>query len=193
MTRQSSSYVFNQMADPERRAENDFYRSEGRAARDILNNEQFTGPIWEPACGDGALARVFKDGGYKVKATDLIYRGYGEQRSQDFLKAKKSFGNIVTNPPFEIAEPFVAKALELYEGKLALILRLAWLEGIGRYERLWSTDPPARIWVPCKRYHYARNGVEDTPTTIATCWFVWDREAKIKRQIGWIYPEGRMR
>lgn len=190
MSRASSAYVFNQMADPEKRAAHDFYRSEARAGRDIMTMEEFSGPIWEPACGDGALSKVFKElhNDY-IRSTDLIYRGYGESKPLDFLKFPRKFPNIVTNPPFEIAEEFVSHALKVYEKKCAFILRLAWLEGIGRYERLWRHDPPARIWVPCKRYHYARNGVENIPTTIATCWFVWDRNAKVKRQVGWIYPE----
>jgi hypothetical protein len=34
--------------------------------------------IWEPCCGDGAMARVLEAHGHHVVATDLVDRGYGE-------------------------------------------------------------------------------------------------------------------
>ena len=34
--------------------------------------------IWEPCCGDGAMARVLESHGHHVVATDLVDRGYGE-------------------------------------------------------------------------------------------------------------------
>ena len=78
--------------------------------------------IWEPACGDGRLARVLEHHGYTVIATDLReYSGYG-QGGLDFLNEDplKKWGwdigeidLIVTNPPFSLSVEFVRKALSI--------------------------------------------------------------------------------
>src|ERR1700759_147425 len=33
--------------------------------------------VWEPACGDGGIARPLERGGFRVVGTDLVDRGYG--------------------------------------------------------------------------------------------------------------------
>jgi len=57
--------------------------------------------------GKGILAEELKKSGYNVKATDLIDRGYGDG-VVDFLKQKEKVyhTNILTNPPFKLAEQF---------------------------------------------------------------------------------------
>ena len=81
--------------------------------------------IGEPACGNGAMARVLKrDGGYDVIASDLRHTGFG-LGGYDYLRggdnpAEGSLGwlaeyglldAIVTNPPFDLAEAFIRKAV----------------------------------------------------------------------------------
>lgn len=67
----------------EPREVNDYYATDPRAARLLMEVETFAPMIWECACGEGHLAREFAAAGYKVYASDLIARGYGRQ--QDFL------------------------------------------------------------------------------------------------------------
>jgi hypothetical protein len=50
----------------------------------LIENERFEGEIWEPACGDGTMARVLERTGCPVIATDLYDRGYGKA-GYDFL------------------------------------------------------------------------------------------------------------
>lgn len=64
---------------------NDYYATEPKAARLLMEVETFSPMIWECACGEGHLAREFAAAGYHVYASDLIARGYGYQ--QDFLTA----------------------------------------------------------------------------------------------------------
>ena len=64
---------------------NDYYATEPKAARLLMEVEQFSPLIWECACGEGHLAKEFEAAGYHVYATDLIDRGYGYQL--DFLSA----------------------------------------------------------------------------------------------------------
>lgn len=65
------------------RETNDYYATEPKAARLLMEVEKFAPMIWECACGEGHLAKEFVKAGYQVYATDLIDRGYGYQ--QDFL------------------------------------------------------------------------------------------------------------
>jgi hypothetical protein len=41
----------------------DFFRTPEWATHALIDNETFVGEIWEPACGDGAIARVLEQAG----------------------------------------------------------------------------------------------------------------------------------
>ncbi len=82
-----------------------------------MKKEHFRGTIWECACGDGAISDVLKSHGFSVYSSDIVDRGYGENRSLDFLDDELTKGieaeNIITNPPFKLAKQFVEKALTI--------------------------------------------------------------------------------
>ena len=85
------------------RAEHDYYATEPRCAEELLNLGLGIKNIWECACGEGHIAKVFKNVGILGKATDLIDRGYGEG-GVDFLEQQEKWdGWIVTNPPYKHA------------------------------------------------------------------------------------------
>ena len=97
----------------ETREEHDFYATDPIAAEWLMQLEELNQNIYEPACGQGHLAKVFENAGYNVKATDLIDRGYG-QGGIDFLACEDKFdGDIVTNPPYSMAYEFIEHALSL--------------------------------------------------------------------------------
>ena len=121
----------------------DFFPTPAWATHALTESERFEGDIWECACGDGAMAEVLSNAGYKVRATDLYGRSYGES-GVDFLSATAQVDNIVTNPPYNVAEAFVAQGLKLARHKFALLLRLAFLEGANRANTIFLTHPPAR-------------------------------------------------
>src|SRR5215470_5861126 len=79
------------------RADHDFYPTPPEAVRALLSVEQFDGPIWEPACGDGAISRVLEEQGHQVTSTDLIDRGYGEA-DVDFLSPAAATRVMLENP-----------------------------------------------------------------------------------------------
>ena len=84
------------------RIPNEFYPTPPEATRALLSVETFDGSIWEPACGEGAIASVLADAGQKVVATDLVDYGYGIPRV-DFLKETRPRAkHIVTNPPYGV-------------------------------------------------------------------------------------------
>jgi len=83
--------------------------------------------IWEPACGDGRMAKPLLAAGYRVHASDIADWGYGKP-GVDFLHGPflSGIGAVVTNPPFDQAVAFIERALEATQvlcGKVAILQR----------------------------------------------------------------------
>ena len=94
------------------RQKDDFYPTPPEATELLLTVEKFKGDIWECASGNGAISKCLQKANYNVISTDLNDYGYGET-GRDFLQETKSLAdNIVTNPPFKLAESFIQKCIE---------------------------------------------------------------------------------
>lgn len=157
------------------RRENDFYPTpwEGTAALIAAEHQALKiGRIWEPACGDGAMATALIDAGCSVThATDLINRGYGTA-GVDFLRASLPAGitSIVTNPPFALAAAFIRHALDdLQVPYLALLLKATYWHagervGLHRRHRPTATLPLA----------FRLDFTGEKNSTMDLTWFVWD-------------------
>jgi hypothetical protein len=173
--------------DPEMRQKDDFYPTPREGIEPLLNVETFDGPIWEPACGDGAISRVLEEYGYEVVSSDLVDRGYGEARTDFLLCFNARAPNLVTNPPFKLNYEFMRRAVYLTTGKVALLMRLACLEGSER-GKFYRKSPLARIWVFSSRLSMHRDGVptSDIGGMIGFAWFVWEHGYVGKPTIGWI-------
>lgn len=130
--------------EQERQAE-DYYATDPKAIELLLEQETFSPNIWECACGGGHLSKVLENHGYNVRSTDLVYRGYGEKTSYDFLRNEEIFdGDIITNPPYKYASDFVTKALDSVNvgNKVAMLLKVLFLEGKNR-RKLFDSAPPS--------------------------------------------------
>lgn len=166
----------------------DFFPTPRWATFALVENEKFSGDVWEPACGDGAMSRVLEEAGSKVFSSDLYDRGYGEI-GLDFLTPDRSVNNIVTNPPYNCAEGFVASGVRHAKKKFALLLRLAFLEGANRANTIFKNHPPARVWVFSERITFYPKGVDPKGSgTTAYAWFVWDKDAPSSTQLNWFKP-----
>lgn len=171
----------------------DFFPTPAWATHALVENERFVGQIWECACGDGAMARVLEEAGHKVRATDLYGRGHGET-GVDFLKAARKVDNIVTNPPYNVAEAFVAQGLKLARRKFALLLRLAFLEGANRANTIFLKHPPSRVWIFSERItFYMKGAARSGSGTTAYAWFVWDKGASGPTELRWFKPGTKAR
>lgn len=166
----------------------DFFPTPKWATFALIDNEKFKGDIWESACGDGAMSRVLEKTGQSVYSSDLHDRGYGEA-GRDFLSWARPAENIVTNPPYNSAEGFVAAGVKNASRKFALLLRLAFLEGANRANTIFAKSPPARVWVFSERITFYPSGVEPKGTgTTAYAWFVWDKDAPGRTELKWFKP-----
>jgi hypothetical protein len=133
-----------------RRLPNEFYPTPPEATRALLSVETFEGSIWEPACGEGAIAKELTAAGHTVVSTDLVDYGFGIP-SVDFLKEiRPRARHIVTNPPYGsgLADAFVTRSLDFVRetrGTVAMLLNLSSLAHRTR-SRWWRENPPARLY-----------------------------------------------
>lgn len=171
------------------RPEHDFYNTRPEAVHSLLAMEQFSRVIWEPACGQGAIVKVLQEHNYDIFASDLyeyetdIHAHFGLDFFETFGPITNAQGDvardIITNPPFKIAERFAYRAVEHIEdtgGKVAFLCRLAWLESLKRMD-LFRNTPIARIYVFSRRLpmmHRPNWEGKKSTSAIAYAWFVWD-------------------
>lgn len=180
-----------------KRVEHDFYATDPQSVKELLKYETFKGDLLEPCCGQGHISKVLNDldTTKSLLSTDLIDRGYG-RGDVDFLKVnvKQKYDHIVTNPPYLLAQEFIEKSLKVTTGKVAMFLRLQFLEGQARQE-FFKRTPLSKVYVFSKRQGAWRNGEEidlrtgkkwSSPMTFA--WFVWDHNFNIDNDpvIRWI-------
>jgi len=160
----------------EERADNDYYATDPIAAYWLTKIEYLQHNIWECACGEGHLSKVFEHEGYNVRSSDLIDRGYGEVL--DFLKTNETWqGDIVTNPPYKYAQEFIEHALEIVpdKSKVCMFLKVQFLEGRRRKE-FFLKYPPKRIWVSSSRIKCGTNGkFSESSSMLALAWYVWEK------------------
>ena len=165
----------------------DFYPTPRWATYALIDNEKFVGSVWECACGDGAMSQVLQYASSKVNSSDLYDRGYGEI-GIDFTGSSRRADNIITNPPYNCAEAFVANGTKLAERKFALLLRLAFLEGANRANTIFGRVPPARVWVFSERITFYPKGADIKGSgTTAYAWYVWDKDAS-GTELKWFRP-----
>lgn len=170
------------------RQREDYYATEPSATEWLCKLETFNRRILEPACGEGHVSKVLAAQGYEVTSRDIVARGFGEVA--DFLALDNTAwpGDIVTNPPYRYAQEFVEKALRIVPegGKVAMFLKLTFLEGKGR-RALFRTAPPARVWVSSSRLKCAINGdfASVGGSATAYAWFVWVKGYKGEPVIKW--------
>lgn len=166
----------------------DYFPTPKWATHALIDSEKFDGDIWECACGDGAMSRVLEQTESQVYSSDLYDRPYGDA-GVDFLTAKRRASNIVTNPPYNSAEGFVKSGLEKADRKLALLLRLAFLEGGNRNRTIFTVTPPTRVWVFSERITFYPAGMKAAGSgTTAYAWFVWDKDASPTTELKWLKP-----
>lgn len=126
----------------ERQSE-DYYATEPKATEWLCKLESFKGPILEPSCGEGHIAKVLMAHGYEVECRDLVDRGFGTS-GKDFLDIDNTTwkGDIITNPPYKFALEFVRKALAIIPDghKVAMFLKIQFLEGKAR-RKLFDSTP----------------------------------------------------
>ena len=159
----------------------DLYETPPVAVEALLRHERLPHRLWDPCCGPGNIVNVLRAAGHEVIGSDLV--DYGDPTHfyrRDFLmerKAPDGCEGVVMNPPFKLAEEFIAHALDL-SPLVIVLLRLAFMESERRTPILEGRGL-ARI------HQFPQAAPDDAPRTagraarltaaMAFAWFVWDR------------------
>lgn len=145
----------------------------------------------EPAANRGHMVEPLRESFGQVIAADIFDYGAG------FPVADYLFGSpppmvdwTITNPPFRLAEQFIARALATSRIGVAMIVRTAFLEGVGRHDTLFSRTPPQIVLQFSERVVMHRGKLSAKGSTAtAYCWLIWDVAASDHpTQFGWIPP-----
>jgi hypothetical protein len=146
----------------------DLYPTHPSCTRALLKNIKLQGPVWEPAAGNGDMVKVIREAGYRVHATDIL-------TGQDFLATAEPWaGSIVTNPPYRLADEFIAHALSLASAQTAMLLPVGALGGQRRFSGLWAKRPPALILVIARRMV-----VTGSASQFNHMWAVWSTDQDV--------------
>ena len=143
----------------------------------------------EPAANRGHMARPLAEYFASVEASDVHDYGAGYP-VDDYL-----FGPLpapvdwtITNPPFRLAEQFIERAIDTSRVGVAMIVRAAFLESVGRYERLFSVRPPSLVMQFTERVVMHKGKLSaDGSTATAYAWMLWIAGAEGTR-LEWIAP-----
>lgn len=173
------------------RQQEDYYATHPIAGEWLLKLEQFNHDIWECACGEKHLSKVFEDAGYNVRSSDIVDRCGNEVF--DFLSEDNIswHGDIITNPPYKFAVEFINKALSIIPNgnKVAMFLKVQFLEGKSRKE-LFEKFPPHVVYISSSRIMCAKNGdfqalQQGGGSAVAYAWFLWEKGYKGDTIIKW--------
>ena len=125
----------------------------------------------------------------EVKASDIKDYGFG-WRVEDYLFpfTIETVDWTITNPPFTLADRFVERALDTSRVGCAVIVRVAFIEGIARYDRLFSKTPPSMVFQFVERVAMVQGKVDpDASSATAYAWLVW-LHGEHDTRLRWIAP-----
>lgn len=170
------------------RQKDDFYKTPKWAVNALLSNVKISGKVLDPGCGDGAITGILLD---QPEVTDVVgveisrerafrcKQGFPEARvlRADFFTSRlvesfSPYDAVVANPPFSLAEQFLARSRELVRegGGIHFLLRLGFLESKKRrylFEK--STSGFEYLRVLPKRPKFIGNSTDSA----AYGWFSW--------------------
>ena len=173
------------------REKNDYYATEPRAVKLLLEFGIPFSNVWENAVGGWHLADVLDSNYLLGRASDIIVRRpetveCSEDTLQteaiDFLEYDKPNsweGDIITNPPYKYAKEWALKSIDtVTDGHyVALFLPIRYLEGKSRRKELFDKFPPKFVFVSTGRIKAAINGDFEKikGSAVSYMWVVWQK------------------
>lgn len=130
--------------------------------------------VREPAANRGHMVKPLAEKFARVEASDVHDYGAGFP-VQDYLFGPPPAHTdwTITNPPFRLAEQFVARALECSDN-VAVIVRSAFLEGVGRHKTLFMVHRPQLVLQFTERVVMHKGKLSPKGSTAtAYSWIIW--------------------
>jgi len=144
----------------------------------------------EPACGAGHMDKILREYFRETAASDVFDYGYSDVK--EFLSSPypvNSYDWVITNPPFRLAEEFVAKARAIARVGVAILARTVFIESVGRYDRLFKPHPPVAFAQFVERVPMVKGRLDQKASTATGyAWFVWTAESCSSTDLIWIPP-----
>ncbi|MGB1214587.1 MAG: hypothetical protein ACPG4X_14580 [Pikeienuella sp.] len=170
----------------------DWYVEPAWCVHKLIDAEPFSGIVYDPACGIGTIPNAFISRRIPAVGSDIVNRGPNEVL--DFLDEESpKFGcvNVVCNPPFSRAVPFIETALDIATMKVAMILPLTFLASQAR-QPLFTETPVARVYVLSRRPSMPPGEKLNDPDfkskggSVDYCWIVWHHGHKGPPTMEWL-------
>ncbi|WEK42957.1 MAG: hypothetical protein P0Y64_16690 [Candidatus Sphingomonas colombiensis] len=169
-----------------------------RALCEFLRDEDLVRPgmsCREPAANRGHMVAPLCETFDEVDPSDAYDYGVGfPVRDYLFGPLPETVDWTITNPPFRLAEQFIERALASSRIGVAMIVRAAFLEGVGRFNRLFSAHQPTHVLQFTERVVMHKGKLSATGSTAtAYCWIIWRPSsvgtmARPSARLGWIAP-----
>ena len=170
------------------REKDDFYATDSPNVEEFIAQLDRDGielpqMIWEPACGEGNISKVFEARGFHVLSSDLVDRGYGVVRNFLETQADRWDGSIITNPPYKgkIDVQFVEKAYQtVRRGHWVIMLfKTIWFHSRIRFELFQRIGRPTYIYAHSKRIKIHKNNEPSHGgNALDYSWFMWQNRNK---------------
>ena len=167
------------------REENDFYPTPPEPTRALLRAEgeairAHGSTVWEPAVGDGAMAREIVRSGFAVTSSDIVDRGWPMAQRASFFDCPMLAPVIITNPPYfainarDSGGAWVRRQAELGVRYSALLLNWDWPAAVQNGLAQTLADHPfARVYLCRWKIDFTGKGAPPQ----RNAWFVWDANA----------------
>eukprot|EP01034_Spumella_vulgaris_P010549 gene10549-13384_t len=128
--------------------------------------------LWEPAANRGFLMRGLASYFSTRWASDIFDYGVGATQGDYLFESPPGAVDfIITNPPFRLAHAFIDKALRDARIGCAFLVRTSFLEGVTRYESLWSRCPPTFVAQFAERVPMVKGRCDpEASTATSYCW-----------------------
>lgn len=140
----------------------------------LTSDEFLSSSAWDPCCGEGHMVGPLREYFWQAEGSDVFDYGKGFPVADFLADDTRSADWLITNPPFKIAEAVVVRALDRARVGVAMLVRSVWLEGTGRYDRLFRERPPAIIAQFCERVPMTKGRWDpDASTATSYAWIVW--------------------
>jgi len=166
------------------RETDDFYPTPPEVTRALLAVEgqhiiraaqSANGLVWEPAAGDGAMAREIEAYGLPCHRSDLIDRGCGAEIANFLAMRQRRADVLITNPPYHLINArdgqgrWLTHALDLGCTYVALFLNWDWPAAAGLAPVL-ERHPISRAYVCRWKVDFTGKGAPPQRNG----WFIWD-------------------
>jgi len=122
-----------------------------------------------------AIKEVYGISNWNIRTLDIREDSRADYRGTDYLDTFADIIGypdiIITNPPFNLAQEFIEKAINdvTDKGWVIMLLRLNFLESKVR-KTFWDKYKPCYIFVHSKRISFTPDGKTDASAYMHCCW-----------------------